>query len=174
MAFRMLGAGNFPRHCTLCEFRRELFVEVVRVAREMGLAKLRTLSVDGTKVRANAGKRKARGYDRMLRKEREPEAGIEALLTRARDTDAQEGGRCGEAFRGDGLPEDLRRREDRLKATRGTTGRLEAERREADDARGREPGRERNPKSEAGCTSAPAGSRTGRPGATSPTRKAPS
>ena len=153
VAFRVLGAGNFPSHRTLCEFRRRhledfkgLFVEVVRVAREMGLAKFGTLSVDGTKVRANASKRKAMSYDRMLRRERELEAEIEALLTRARDTDAREDERFGETFRGDELPEELRRREDRLEAIRAAKERLEAAQREADDARGRGPGRERNPK----------------------------
>ena len=66
VAFRVLGAGNFPSHRTLCEFRRRhlgefkgLFVEVVRVAREMGLARFGKLSIDGTKVRANEILRKA-------------------------------------------------------------------------------------------------------------------
>ena len=60
-AFRVLGAGNFPQHRTLCEFRRrhlsdfrKLFVAVVRLARELGLARFGKLSIDGTKVRANA------------------------------------------------------------------------------------------------------------------------
>ena len=55
VAFRMLAAGNFPQHRTVCEFRRrhlgefsELFVQVVRVAREIGLARFGKLSVDGT------------------------------------------------------------------------------------------------------------------------------
>ena len=153
VAFRVLGAGNFPSHRTLCEFRRRhledfkgLFVEVVRVARRMGLARFGKLSVDGTKVRANASKRKATGYGRMLRRERELEAEIGALLNRARDTDAREDELFGEAFRGDELPEELRRREDRLAAIRAAKEDLEAEQRGADDARGREPGRERNPR----------------------------
>ena len=69
VAFRMLAADNFPSHRTICEFRRRhladfkrLFVQVVQLAGEMGLAKLGTLSVDGTKVRANASKRKAMSY----------------------------------------------------------------------------------------------------------------
>ena len=72
VAFRVLGAGNFPSHRTLCEFRRRhleefkgMFVEVVRVAREMGLASFGKLSIDGTKVRANASKRKAMSDGRM-------------------------------------------------------------------------------------------------------------
>ena len=46
-----------------------MFVEVVRVAREMGVVRFGTLSVDGTKVRANASKRKAMSYGRMLQEE---------------------------------------------------------------------------------------------------------
>ena len=153
VAFRVLGAGNFPSHRTLCEFRRRhledfkgLFVGVVRVAREMGLARFGKVSIDGTKVRANASKRKAMSYGRMREKERALEAEVEALLSRARDTDAQEDARFGESLRGDELPEELRRREDRLAAIRAAKGRLEAAQREADDTRGRRPGWERNPK----------------------------
>ena len=61
VAFRVLAAGNFPQHRTVCEFRRRhledfkaLFVEVVRLAREFGLARFGKLSIDGTKVRASA------------------------------------------------------------------------------------------------------------------------
>ena len=123
VAFRVLGAGNFPSHRTLCEFRRRhleefkgLFVEVVRVAREMGLASFGKLSIDGTKVRANASKRKAMSYGRMGEEARRLEGEIEALLKQARDTDAEEDARFGESLRGDELPEELRRREDRLAA----------------------------------------------------------
>ena len=91
--FRVSGpvAG---RH--LEDFKR-LFVEVVRVAREMGVANFGKLSVDGTKVRANASKRKAMSYGRMLEEERRLEGEIEACWI----------------GRGRRLPEELRRREDR-------------------------------------------------------------
>ena len=153
VAFRVLTAGNFPSHRTICEFRRRhlpdfkrLFVEVVSLAREMGVANFGKLSVDGTKVRASASKRKAMSYGRMLEEERRLEGEIEALLSRARETDAEEDARFGEAFRGDELPEELRRREDRLAAIRAAKARLESRQREADDARGRAPGSKRNPK----------------------------
>ena len=153
VAFRVLGAGNFPSHRTLCEFRRRhledfkaLFVEVVRLAGEMGLAQFGKLSIDGTKVRANASKRKAMSHGRMLEEERRLQDEIEALLARARETDAAEDERFGAALRGDELPEELRRREDRLAAIRAAKERLEARQREADDARGRKPGMKRNPK----------------------------
>ncbi len=119
MAFRVLGAGNFPQHRTLCEFRRrhlsdfkELFVAVVRLARELGLARFGKLSIDGTKVRANASKRKAMSYVRMAKEERRLRGEIEALLA----------------------------------AIRAAKSRLEAQQRAAADARGRQPDQDRNPK----------------------------
>ena len=150
VAFRMLAAGNFPKHRTICEFRRRhlrqfqaLFLEVVRMSREMGLVRLGTLSIDGTKVRANASKRKAMSYDRMVREEARLKEEIEALTTRAARTDEEEDGRFGKEVRGDELPAELRRREDRLQAIEAAKERLEAAQRRADDGRGRKPGQDR-------------------------------
>ncbi len=146
VAFRVLAVGNFPSHRTLCEFRhrhledfKKLFVEVVRLAQELGLAHFGKLSIDSTKVRAHASKRKAMSYGRMQEEERRLTEEIEALLGRARDTDAEGDTRFGEALRGDELPEELRRREERLAAIQAARERLEARQREADDARGRQP-----------------------------------
>ena len=153
VAFRVLAAGNFPSHRTLCEFRRRhlgdfkrLFVEVVRLAAETGVANFGKLSIDGTKVRANASKRKAMSYKRMREEEKRLGGEIEALVDRARAVDAEEDARFGEDCRGDELPQELSRREDRLAAIRAAKDRLEARQREADDARGRKPGMKRNPK----------------------------
>ena len=153
IAFRVLGAGNFPQHRTLCEFRRrhlsdvkELFTEVVRLARELGLARFGKLSIDGTKVRANASKRKAMSYGRMEAEERRLSGEIAALLAAAGEADAAEDARWGADVRGDELPAELRRREDRLAAIRAAKSRLEAQQRAADDARGRQPDQDRNPK----------------------------
>lgn len=94
LAFRMLAAGNFPRHRTICDFRAfhlkelsELFVQVVKLAREMGLVKLGTVAIDGTKVKANASRHKAMSYERMKQAEVELKAQIDALLARAKATD---------------------------------------------------------------------------------------
>ena len=153
VAFRMLAAGNFPKHRTLCEFRkrhledfRAVFVQVVVLARASGLVGLGRVSVDGTKVRANASKRKAMSYGRMVKEELRLKAEIEALLGRAEAVDEAEDERFGEEARGDELPDELKRREDRLAAIREAKARLEAEQRAADDARGRKPGQKRNPK----------------------------
>ena len=89
---------------------------VVQVAREMGLARFGKLSVDGTKVRANASKRKAMSYERMGKEAARLQAEIEALLTKAGMVDAEEDERWGEDLRGDELPEELQRREKRLAA----------------------------------------------------------
>ena len=121
-------------------------MEVVGLARELGLVRFGKLSIDGTKVRANASKRKAMSDGRMRREERRLSEEIEGLLLRARETDAAEDARFGEALRGDELPEELRRREDRLAAIRAAKERLESRQREVDAARGREPGPKRNPK----------------------------
>ena len=150
-AFRVLAAGIFPQHRTVCEFRRRhladferLFVDVVRVAGEMGLTDFGKLSIDGTKVPANAGKRKAMSYDRMKREEARLRAEIQAQLARAGEVDAEEDARLGEAVRGDELPEKLERREARLAAIEAAKARLEAEQRARE--RGRKPGQDRNPK----------------------------
>ena len=103
VAFRVLASGNFPSHRTICEFRRRhlsdfrrLFVEVVRLAAETGLVNFGKSSIDGTKVRANASKRRAMSCGRMLKEERRLEAEIGALLDRARAADEAHGRQPGE------------------------------------------------------------------------------
>jgi transposase len=90
VAFRVLGADNFPVHRTIRDFRAmhldeftELFTQVVRLAREMGLVKLGTIAVDATKVKANASRHKAMSYARMQSTEIELKAQIAALLKKA-------------------------------------------------------------------------------------------
>ena len=159
VAFRMLAAGNFPKHRTLCEFRkrhlgdfRAVFAEVVLLARALGLAGLGRVSVDGTKVRANASKRKAMSYGRMVKEEprleeeiRALKAEIQALVERAEAVDEAEDERYGEEARGDELPDELKRREDRLAAIRAAKALLEEEQKAKDDARGPQAGTEAQP-----------------------------
>ena len=153
VAFRMLCGGSFPRHRTICEFRRRhlgdfrhLFLEVVRLARESGMVRLGTVTVDGAKVRANASKRKATGHGRMQAEERRLEAEIAALVERAGEVDAEEDAVHGADSGDGGVPEEISRRESRLEAIRAAKARLEARQRAADDAKGRKPGEDRNPR----------------------------
>ena len=118
VAFRVLASGNFPSHPSICEFRRRhlsdfkiLFVEVTRLADETGVLTFGKLSIDGTKVRASASKRKAMSYGRIVEEERRLEIENGALLDWARATDESEDERFGKEFRGDELPGELRRRE---------------------------------------------------------------
>ena len=137
VAFRLLGAGNFPKHRTLCDFRAlhlkelaALFVQVVKLARECGLVRLGTIAVDGTKLKANASKHKAMSYGRM----QAAEAQIDALLARAAQADKAEAGEPDLD-----VPAEIARREQRLAAIRAAKGRLEQRQREADAERGRQP-----------------------------------
>ena len=100
----------------------------------------------GRRVRANASKRKAMSYGRMQAEERRLAGEVDALLRSADATDVAEDVRLGPEVRGDELPAELRRREDRRAAIRAAEARLEAAAQAADDARGRQPGQTRNPK----------------------------
>lgn len=141
VAFRVLAAANFPAHRTIRDFRAlhlkelsELFVQVVRLSREMGLVNLGTIAVDGTKVKANASRHKAMSYERMVAAERELKTQIDALLERARRTD--------EAEKNEpelDIPAEITRRALRLAAIAQARGRLEQRQREADLQRGRDP-----------------------------------
>ena len=141
VAFRVLAAGNFPKHRTLCDFRAlhlnelaALFVQVVKLAGECGLVKLGTIAVDGTKLRANASKHKAMSYERMQAAEVELKAQVDALLKRAAQADVAEAGEPELD-----IPAEIARREQRLQAIQAAKQRLEQRQREADLQRGRTP-----------------------------------
>jgi len=147
VAYRVLGADNFPAHRTISDFRqrhlpefRDLFVQIVQLAREVGLVKLGTVAVDGSKVRANASKHKAMSYARMKEEEERLRQEIQALLAQAKNTDAQEDERYGPDRQGTELPAELARREDRLRTIEAARQRLEARQQEIDRENGREPG----------------------------------
>ena len=79
VAFRVLAARNFPAHRTIRDFRAlhlkelsDLFVQVVKLAGEMGLVKLGTVAIDGTKIKANASRHKAMSYECWRRPKTEP------------------------------------------------------------------------------------------------------
>lgn len=152
VAFRVLGAGNFPKHRTICDFRAlhldelsALFVQVVKLARECGLVKLGTVAVDGTKVKASASRHKAMSYRRMVDTEAELKEQIAQLMERARQTDVAE--RDEPEL---DLPAEIERREERLKVILAARERLEARQREADLAKGRSDDDERIPRDKDG------------------------
>ena len=134
LAFRVLTGNQQPDHCRISEFRRRnldalkgLFIQILRLCQKAGMVSLGHVALDGTKVKANASKHKAMSHERMLRAEKELEKEINALMRRAEILDAQEDQRYGKGKRGSELPDELRRREDRLARIRQVRKEMEAE-----------------------------------------------
>jgi transposase len=134
VAFRVLSANQKPDHSTIAEFRKihlkplaGLFLQVLKLCQKAGLVKLGHVALDGTKVKANASKHKAMSYERMVKKEEDLRQEIEDLLKRAQETDQAEDQAYGSGKRGDELPEELARRESRLKKIQEAKAALEAE-----------------------------------------------
>ena len=120
IGFKVLAAGNEPDFRTISDFRkihlealRGLFEQVLEMALESGAVKLGRVSLDGTKVKANASKHKAMSYGRMKEKQRQLREEVKQLLAQAEAADEEEDRRYGNR-RGDELPEELQRRETRL------------------------------------------------------------
>jgi transposase len=151
LAFRVLTGNQQPDHSRISEFRRrnldalsDLFVQILRLCQKAGMVSLGHVALDGTKVQANASKHKAMSHERMLKAEKQLEKEINALMRKAEILDAQEDRRYGKGNRGSDLPDELRRRHDRLARIRQARKEMEAEtaaaaarqrQQEADEAR---------------------------------------
>jgi transposase len=134
VAFRVLCANTHPDHKCISEFRRihlsmleSLFVQVLKLCQKAGLVKLGHVALDGTKMKANASKHKAMSYERMKQDEAALEKKVAELLAAAEAIDAGEDAEYGQDRRGDELPEDLRRAQDRLGRIRALKAELKAE-----------------------------------------------
>jgi len=123
----------------------DLFVQVVKLAREMGLLKLGTVAIDGTKIKANASRHNAMSHERMQQAETELKARIDALLERAKTIDA-----AGADEPELDIPAEIERREARLKAITAARERLEQRQRDADIERGRSQDDDRKPRDDRG------------------------
>jgi transposase len=115
VAFGFVAANQHPDHDTIATFRRRflprieaLFVQVLGVAREMGVLTLGTVALDGTKIHANASRHSALSYEHATKIETQLKAEVADLLGRAEAAD--------QADVPDGMqvPEELARREKRL------------------------------------------------------------
>lgn len=133
LAFRAIVGDDPPDFRTISDFRKihraamkSLFVEVLRVAGELGMVKLGNMSTDGTKMGANASRHKAMSYGYMGKEIERLNAEVEQLLQGAEQLDAEQDAALG-SRRGDELPDELKRREDRLVKIRQAQARLEAE-----------------------------------------------
>jgi len=131
ISFRVLAANNTPDFRTISDFRKEhlktlaaLFVQVLKLCQKAGLVKLGHVSLDGTKIKANASKHKAMSYKRMKVR---LEAEVQDMLRKAQTIDEEEDRTYGKKRRGDELPKELALRESRLKRIKEAKAALEAE-----------------------------------------------
>jgi len=131
VAFRFIAANQHPDHDTIAVFRRrflegitELFVQVLELAREMGLLRMGTVALDGTKIHANASRHSALSYEHAGKIEAQLKAEVADLLAKAEVADR--------ADLPDGLsiPDELARREERLKKLAEARATIEARARE--------------------------------------------
>jgi hypothetical protein len=120
------------------EVLKGLFEQVLRLALELGAMKLGRVALDGSKVKANASKHKAMSYERMQEQEKAIGEQVKEMLARAEAVDAEEDERYGKERAGDELPEELQRRETRLKRIREAKRALEERAREKAKKEGKE------------------------------------
>jgi transposase len=133
LAFRAIVGSDPPDFRTISDFRRihlaafrHLFLEVLRLAGALGMVKLGNLSTDGTKMGANASRHKAMSYGYMTKEIERLRREIDKLLEQAEQLDAEQDAALG-SRRGDELPEELKRREQRLAKIQEAKTRLETE-----------------------------------------------
>jgi len=132
LAFIAIVGQERPDFRTISDFRKlhleafkDVFVQVVRLAGEAGLVKLGNVSTEGTKIQGNASRHKAMSYGYMQKAVERLREEIEALVTQAYQQDEAEEAALG-SRRGDELPAELARREDRLAKIEAAMQRLEA------------------------------------------------
>lgn len=154
VAFRFLAGGNMPRFRSIAEFRqrhlrafRSLFLQVLLMCKESGLVKMGHVSLDGTKVKANASKHKAMSYGRMESEEKRLTKEIEEMLREAAKIDEIEDRRLGRDKRGDELPEELAHRETRLQRIKAAKEALERRAQAEAEAKNEAGGVDESPKS---------------------------
>jgi transposase len=133
LAFMAIVGKDPPNFRTISDFRKihyrafeDLFVEVLKVAGELGMVRLGNLAIDGTKMKANASRHKAMSYDYMTKEAARLRAEVKELLKRADQVDGEEDAAWG-SRRGDELPDGLKRRLERLQNIEAAMKRLEAE-----------------------------------------------
>ncbi|MDQ6960419.1 MAG: transposase, partial [Mariprofundaceae bacterium] len=127
VAFRFIAANTYPDHDTIATFRRRflkqlsgLFVQILEVAHGMELVKLGRVSLDGTKMKANASKHSALSWGHANRLEKQLRREVDELMRLAEEADAED------IPDGMSLPEELSRREDRMAAIGKAKAEIEA------------------------------------------------
>jgi transposase len=127
VAFRFIAGNEHPDHDTIAAFRRRflkqieaLFVEVLKLAREMGLLKMGTVALDGTKIHANASRHSALSYEHAGKIEAQLKAEVTELLAKAEASDQAD------VPDGMSIPGELARRKTRLAKLAEARAKIEA------------------------------------------------
>jgi transposase len=127
VAFRFIAANDHPDHDTIANFRRRflkeieaLFVQVLLLAREMGVLKMGTVALDGTKIHANASRHSALSYEHAGKIETQLKAEVADLMAKAEAADQAD------VPDGMSIPEELARREARLAKLAAARATIEA------------------------------------------------
>jgi transposase len=131
VAFRFIAANDHPDHDTIAAFRRRflkeieaLFVQVLLLAREMGVLKMGTVALDGTKIHANASRHSALSYEHAGKIEEQLQAEVADLMAQAEAADTAN------VPDGMSIPDELARREERLRKIAEARAKIEARARE--------------------------------------------
>jgi len=126
VAFRFISANTHPDHDTIANFRKrflpeltDLFVQILSIAQEMGILKVGKVSLDGTKVKANASKHKALSYAHATKLQKQLEDEVQILLEKAKKADNTEDND------GMNIPDEIARREDRLEVIKAAKETIE-------------------------------------------------
>jgi transposase len=137
VSYIYVAGGQRPDYRTLSRFRRRnareikrLFKETVLLCAQLGMVNLGHIALDGTKLKASTSKHKAMSYGRMKEEEKRLEREIEELMRQAEEIDEEEDRIFGKDNNGYNLPEELKRREERLKKIRQLKDELEIEKRQ--------------------------------------------
>jgi transposase len=140
VAFRILGAGNHPDFRTISDFRKlhitalsGLFIQILKLCRKAGLVDNNIVSLDGTKVQANANLDKNRDYETLSKDEEELRKRIEADLRKAIEIDEKEDALYGRDKRGDEMPDWMSSKKERLARIRKAMEEIEREQKEKHD-----------------------------------------
>ena len=134
VAFRWLAGQQAPDFRSIGRFRKRhlaalgnVFLQALELCRAAGMVSLGRVALDGTKVRANASRRKAMSYARLTEKQKVLAVEVSDLLAEAEAIDQAEDSRFGKDKRGDELPAELARRESRLVKLAQAREQLEAD-----------------------------------------------
>ena len=126
VAFRYIAANTHPDHDTIAAFRKRflpqlqiLFVQILMIAKETGLLKVGKVSLDGTKIKANASKHKALSYAHADKLQKQLEEEVNTLMQKAQEADRDDNND------GMSIPDEIARREDRIEVIKEAKAKIE-------------------------------------------------